>query len=393
MENDILIDDKFIKNLLDIKIIDSNINFWMVRTKKGFFYKEFIEKQFIALGWNLVDDSNIKKFLSVKDEKNNEKIEELKLKYPKNKRIGDLLSKCNRFINEIKEGDIIMIPSSTRGNSITFAVAGAYYEEEYCTYTMEKEIISSIDGGLDKEFLLQCPYKKRRKIEVLKTVDGDKININLYKALVSHHGISRIDNYGRYILSSIYNVYYWKDKMSIVFNIDLEEDIDPLHLSEFMYNISSLIYSSTDDIKISSKTNLNSRGIWEVIVAGLNSSGDLISSIPFLSTISIVFLTIVGGKYRNFEINSLLDKIMEWRKTNSQLKTEDLDREKKKCEIREMQIELKKKEKQGEIDNIRLEREKKCLEDIENAAEYLKVNKDSINKIINLPIINHEKYD
>lgn len=42
--------------LRNIKIPDvsDNTNFWLIRTMKGYFYDEFINQNYVALGWNFV---------------------------------------------------------------------------------------------------------------------------------------------------------------------------------------------------------------------------------------------------------------------------------------------------------------------------------------------------
>lgn len=37
-----------------IRSVDENTKFWMIRTKKGFFFEEFVTNQFVALGWNII---------------------------------------------------------------------------------------------------------------------------------------------------------------------------------------------------------------------------------------------------------------------------------------------------------------------------------------------------
>lgn len=35
-----------------VPIIPPTTHFWMIRTKKGYFYNEFLSKRFVALAWN-----------------------------------------------------------------------------------------------------------------------------------------------------------------------------------------------------------------------------------------------------------------------------------------------------------------------------------------------------
>lgn len=52
----LLQEQSFLDSILnyEIKIIDKETRFWMIRTKKGYFYNEFISNSFIALAWNTI---------------------------------------------------------------------------------------------------------------------------------------------------------------------------------------------------------------------------------------------------------------------------------------------------------------------------------------------------
>ena len=45
-----------INELLNFSIttVPEKTKFWMIRTKKGYFYQEFIAKKFVALAWNAI---------------------------------------------------------------------------------------------------------------------------------------------------------------------------------------------------------------------------------------------------------------------------------------------------------------------------------------------------
>ena len=128
-------------NILNIADVDNKRNFWLERTKKGFFYNEYISKAFIALGWNTID-TNILKRTKTKDDETKLKSDILE-KY-KTKQAGQIYNKCRRFVEEIKDGDRVMIPSANN-EKITFAEVGKYYEEENMDYFKEIEVINRID--------------------------------------------------------------------------------------------------------------------------------------------------------------------------------------------------------------------------------------------------------
>ena len=53
-----------IEQMLNIPTISDTTNFWMVRTKRGFFFDEFLKEEYIAIGWNLVRKAMISDELS-----------------------------------------------------------------------------------------------------------------------------------------------------------------------------------------------------------------------------------------------------------------------------------------------------------------------------------------
>lgn len=352
---------------INIEKVDKNINFWMVRTKKGFFYDEFISDGFVALGWNTILEADIKLYKKDKKEKENLK-NNVETKYPNNKQITQTINKCDHFINDVLNGDILMIPSAQNAK-ITFAIAEEYYEDMGLTYEKEIEVIQRIDSKIDYGIQERCPFIKRRKIRVLKTVSGDRLNINLYKVLASYHGLSNIYDYGEFILSTIYSAYYWQDKVNFVFNVEQEKEINARELASFMYNSVEVI-SSIKNNSVSTKINLNSPG--DLILSIIQNGGSNI--IEFLNSykliIGIIWISIIGGKFAGFEVSSILDWIIKFRESNSKLKNEELDRELKQLD--------------GELKQLEIQGVKEKLDRIRIASETLNINTNAVNNIINL---------
>ena len=42
-----------------IPCIDDNVNFWMIRSKAGFFYDEFVKGKYVALEWNHINQETV----------------------------------------------------------------------------------------------------------------------------------------------------------------------------------------------------------------------------------------------------------------------------------------------------------------------------------------------
>lgn len=116
---DLSLENEILTELLNYKIpvIPDTTRFWMVRTQKGYFYSEFIAKKFVAIAWN-----NIDKNTDFSDQAREQLLDDVMIRYPEINRPSTVVNKCNHFIHEIKENDILVIPS--RGSEyISFALA------------------------------------------------------------------------------------------------------------------------------------------------------------------------------------------------------------------------------------------------------------------------------
>lgn len=366
-----------INNLLDsvnIKVINKDTRFWLVRTQGGLFYDEFVQTDFIAIAWNYLDKKKLDNDKSEKDIKRT--VKKLEDKYENvMKRQGRITkgqgrrayNKSERFINELKVGDIVMIPSC-QSTLITFAKVGGYFEIDDFDFEKEMEVMSDIIPGVT--LTQNCPYKKRRKIEVLKTVNSRTMNPNLFKALVSYHGLSNIDDFGEFILSSIYDSYYHNKKINCVFNLKQKNGIDAIELSNFIYNFSSLFKIDNQNTMVNAKLNLNSPG--EVVIEIVNNTGTNI--IDFINTnkfwIIFGWLSITGGSLGPVKFEGILNYLFKFRET--QLEQEKLNLEKDKF--------LFEKYKFDTEHSVLRENSKK----IKNSSDSLKIDESRLTNIIDL---------
>jgi len=160
------INENFIKELLNYQLpyVNGNVNFWMVRTKKGYFYDEYINDSYVALGWNIIDLST--DIGSIEKEQLEVLKENIKNIYG-DKRPGQAISKCKKFMYELKIGDIIMIPG-IHDDKIAFAEVGEYYEREDLNEENEIEVTTQIDMENIPVYSVECPYKKDERLKLLK---------------------------------------------------------------------------------------------------------------------------------------------------------------------------------------------------------------------------------
>jgi len=205
------------QSLFNISTIGKETNFWMVRAKRGFFFDEFLNNEFIAIGWNSVTKAMINPMLS-KSQSDGIK-EELKEIYGES-RPGTALNKCIRFCYELKSGDIAVIVDNNR---IAFAYICDYYEDtsKRLSVEFEKEIHQQIEKANPNFDRFDCPYIKRRKIKVIKVLgENDAISPYLQTALARNwHSLSDLNDYAELVLSSCFDTFIFQDKLTITFRV------------------------------------------------------------------------------------------------------------------------------------------------------------------------------
>jgi len=237
----------------EMRVVPEKTNFWMIRTQKGYFYSEFVKKGYIALGWNIIDKTtNLGK----------QGLEELKFLLQKEygeKIPGNAINKCKNFIEAMQPGDVVIIPD--RGaKTITFAIVGEYYELADKSLELEKEIIPKIRANELVGGNVVCPYKKRRKISVIRTVHSRIINPHLMDGITSYHGLSKMNDYAKCILDSMYDAYLFKNISSLQFDVNTMERINAVSLSKMIYALTDYISAFLGEEQLGITLNLNSPG-------------------------------------------------------------------------------------------------------------------------------------
>ena len=360
-------------DILSIEDISEDTNFWLVRTNGGRFYTEYKEYSFIALGWNYVDSENVYE----NDEGELKQLkEELERIYEK-KKGGTIFNKCVRFIDEMSEGDIVMVPNA-ENEEVFFARVGDYYEEEI-DYIREIEVLKRLNDKEDYGIQLKCPYKKRRKIEVIKVIKGCRLNPNLFRALASSHGISNINKYSDFVLSSIHNLYIRNNKLNLVVNIEQTEGIDGKEFSSLVYNLCDILTLGEEEVKVTTQANINSPGDIVTIVEVANNIYDYLRDNWIM--LFLAYGALAGIKIGPIQINSLPEAIMKWIKDSSEIKNKNavtggvkLDND-----IKKLELEIKKAKWTEE----KIEKAKRANQRIENSANNLRVDQEAASRVIN----------
>lgn len=266
-------------NDLNIQIINPERRYWLIRAgEKGKFFNEFYTRGFTGIGYG-IDDLDLLK---------NSTKEELKdliaEKFPKEKQPGHIAGKLYNFFHEIKQGDIIIMPSAGR-KKVAFGVVSdneIFLDNSLFT----GEALDCLDEEDEEDSTIP---NKRRRIKWIKTVDSRFLQSKLILNLFSPHGLSGIADLEiiKLIDVNIDDFFLKEDYGYLSFQVKREKEINLNALSNLMNvlnEISSLYLD--DEHQLSIQINLNSPG--KIVVYGAKVT--LIAS--------LLILAFFGGKYK-----------------------------------------------------------------------------------------------
>lgn len=359
-----------------IPAISEQTRFWMIRTKKGFFYNEFVAQKFVALAWNLITKNT-----DFSEQSLELLSTEIKLTYNNIQRTATVINKCKSFIYDVKENDILIIPCA--GSSlITFAYAGSYYEDESKSVEVENRIINRIENNdIHINDDVSCPYKKRRHIIPIKTVPITEVHYNLVKAISNYHGISNLDSYHRYILGAIYPIYSFNNNVNLIYNVKKESPIGPRTISALLFGTTDYLCSFIEEETISTQINISSPGpidfsLLDVFNIIKNNYLVIIAILVVAGGGSFLTCNLPGLPKVIHDIFTLPDNIKQKKLQTKQI---SLETELKEIEVMQKKIEIHEKIKAAGINPEALS---KPLDYVIQASKELEVDNRMNNKII-----------
>ena len=320
-----------------VPIIPPTTHFWMIRTKKGYFYNEFLSKRFVALAWN-----NISQETDFSESNKDSLKDDILMTFKEIHRPSTVINKCHSFIYEIKTNDILVIPSA-KSSYITFALAGEYYEDDSKTLELEQNVIYRIDNHDVDINDVSCPYKKRRHITLLRTVKNEELNYSLCRAISNYHGISNLDSYSKQILNALYNYYMFGNDMSFVLNVRKQTPIGPRSINNVLYGTTELLTIASEEC-ISTQVSLNSPG--DIVFSLVNVKNLLVDNWQFIFAI-LVFLG--GGSALSFKVPGAIDIVKSIFSAKDDYRIKHAEAEKAELEVLEKKADLLQKIKDSGI--------------------------------------------
>lgn len=202
--------------------ISNDIHYWMVRTMGGEYYHEFVEKEFIAIGYNEIKLDELNRInpddhVAIYQLRN--RIADI---YQDPKRPGHIVSQLIRFCKHIHIGDVIVLPGPSSYEVSLCRVKGEVYEEKYLEDTNS-----------------ECPFEKRIPIKVIRTTPRLTLSPKAQFMFNSRHPISNIDDYATYIDNSMMDYYEKGDETHVVLKIDTDEEVSASSFFDF-YSLMSI---------------------------------------------------------------------------------------------------------------------------------------------------------
>jgi hypothetical protein len=292
-----------------IPVIPEDLQYWFVRTEGGLYFDDFYFDQFIAIDWDEFCD--LKYITEVDPTKFKEQIKE---KYKDEERPGLACGQMKKFVVDMKQGDIVMIPN-TNSERIAFGVvtSNAFIDETARIYKID-----------DDEDITRCKFKKRRSVKWVLTAKRDNLDPYLFRMMYAHNTITNASDYASFIDRMINSLYIKGGVGHLVLHVTKEDHVAARDLARLIDRTIGLLdhpedLIDTDSVEV--KVNVQSPGPVEFIAAA-----------GILFTLACLMHYCVGGNLdlkisdtevaAKIETDGFLEKLLKLRQQNHDHKIE-----------------------------------------------------------------------
>lgn len=324
----------------DIPIIDPSTNYWFIRTNGGDNFENFYFGQYVAIGWDKIDDVNFIKDCLINDLK--DKIIEL---YPEDTKPGSTASQIMRFVNNMKIGDYVLVP----GTNCDRIAIGQITSDVYIYETTEQEQIDAM--FFDEE----VSYLKRRNVKWIAKRPFERYELDpmLTPIIYSYGTIVNANPYSGFINRTLYSCYIQGKEMHTIFDVTSTKNIAAVDLYNFIDSIfeSAKIYSQLYNTPIekdefSIKAAINSPGPIEIVSCATSAFVVLAALSLFINGAKVKFsfdiFKVIKGDV-NIDSPGLIDKIKDFQKISVENEIQ-LQKTEAKIEASKEKLKIKKKE-------------------------------------------------
>lgn len=259
-------------------VINDDTNYWFIRTHAGQFLGHFKEQKIVGINYSEIKLSEMQKDLT--DEREQEVLlEKIKIKYPKSKRPGLILSQLLRFKNEMKIGDYVVAPSINTTNLVIGKIVADEIEQTAIRVKHHK--------GSEHIKLFT------KKVKWIKTVPRGICNPKLYQSFNSHQTIVDISQVSEWVDILLYDYYKKGNDYHYVINVEKEGSLKSYELHRTFLDLLDILNDlcnnhnmPLDVNEIETKINLNSPGHVKLICATVS-----------LGVLGLILTAAVGGHF------------------------------------------------------------------------------------------------
>lgn len=329
-------------NILEIP---NDMGYWLVRADGGKYYEDFFLGNFIAVSDNEITLEMITKYskgslVGITTDFFKDIYSEV-YKGWTSQQIAHAVSRTQKFIVEMKIGDLVLVPSRNSKNFLIGIITSDVYQITEDDVTAKIEVNYAIN-----------PYLKRRKVQWLKEIPRCEISDKLYWILSAHQTIFNLEENKENINQLLAPVYIQDGLCHGTIKISKKEG---LNANEW-YDLYSIIKKHSDNIEeeMIIKSNVQSPGLIEFVT---ENYGTIIAVTTVLSGFLIGEVNIVGIK-----IKGILPYFQSHKKGKIEMEVMTEDKKAKQLENERTQFELEKdreiwetKKLENQAERLRLE--------------------------------------
>jgi restriction system protein len=229
--------------------------YWFIRTNGGKFYQDFWESRSVGIGHNLVTLEIIKRALAHKKDPLSHLATAVLEKYPATDALGRRLGLIERFMLEMREGDVVIMPNAG-GDRYAFGEVTADAPFEVGGDTFDDDVI----------------YRKRRSVKWIRRRKWAELDPKLYYALRAPQALTRLNDYADYLDRTMYAIYRKGGETHVRLDVKTAGGIDGDDYFDMGHSLLSLCREFKRDVgmpekgnKIEVRSNVQSPGIFEFI--------------------------------------------------------------------------------------------------------------------------------
>jgi restriction system protein len=216
------------KEISKVRVVDSQRNYWFIRSFGGELYNDFIEKSYVGLGFNQIPYEYIRE--AKRDDEATfirlQKSIESNTDYSK----GEATKWANQLItfeHQVGIDDIVLVPSKS---SETIAVG----------IIQDKSYFEPVSGSFLYNQKLEPYPAKRKRVKWLKFLTKEELRGDLKGLTASHQAITDAYKYADVIEGNLSTVYIRDEQVHLTIKIDQDEDINAFELQRFLESLTYL---------------------------------------------------------------------------------------------------------------------------------------------------------